>query len=157
MPIIHIVLEYFSLIKIIWDMQSSSVRRIGFKTHTITNMLLVHNSTFVKMISTNPTGNTNALISVASAGLLCLKPGEPPATTRSNAAPSEMKTPPRKDLMLKSRRESCALAIPACSANRRVSTGVCASAPDVRLGGARVRCSCSAITVVVVRFREGGG
>jgi hypothetical protein len=45
---------------------------------TITNILLVANSEFVKIINTNPIGKTKAPSSVASEGLDSRSPGAPP-------------------------------------------------------------------------------
>lgn len=109
--------------------------------YAMMNMLLVHSSTLKRMMMTKPMGKTKAASMVAMAGLLDRRLGEPPATTRSKAAPSEMKTPPRKDLMIRSSQLRLALATPACSARRSVSTGVWASTPEVMFGGARVLCS----------------
>ena len=56
-------------------------------------MLLVHNSTFVSVMSTKPAGNVKPAMRVASPGFDARRPGLPARTMRLTRPPREMKTP----------------------------------------------------------------
>jgi len=83
--------------------------------YIMTAMLLVTNSTLVRMTRTKPTGNTKAASIVARPGLVERRPPAPPATMRSNMEPREMNMPPKMDLRIKSAHGRAALATPDCA------------------------------------------